>query len=66
MPLGYLYFYRTTLITNMLSYVEFYRPKYFLLENVQGFLTLKSELNDKSSIDMFAVKFVLRAAIDLG
>ena len=50
----------------MLSYVEFYKPKYFLLENVQGFLTLKSELNDKSSIDMFAVKFVFRAAIDLG
>ncbi|KAK7693946.1 hypothetical protein QCA50_003520 [Cerrena zonata] len=57
---------RTTLITNMLSYVEFYRPKYFMLENVQGFLTLKAKSDTRNPVEMFAVKFVLRAAIDLG
>lgn len=59
-------FCRTTLITNMLSYVEFYRPKFFMLENVNGFLTLKGNAGSQNSIEMFAVKFVLRAAIDLG
>lgn len=50
----------------MLSYVEFYRPKFFMLENVNGFLTLKGNAGSQNSIEMFAVKFVLRAAIDLG
>lgn len=49
------------MVANMLSYVELYRPRYFLLENVEGFLSLKGD-----EVQMFAVKFVLRALLDLG
>ncbi|CAL1705539.1 unnamed protein product [Somion occarium] len=52
---------RSSLVANMLSYVELYRPRYFLLENVEGFLSLKGD-----EVQMFAVKFVLRALLDLG
>lgn len=52
---------RSTLIANMISYVEFYRPSYFLLENVEGLLHHKL-----SDISMGIVKFVLRSLTSLG
>jgi len=62
---------RNTLVCNMLSYVEFYRPLYFLLENVTGllFYPLKGRQNGRSiigGIKMGVVKFILRALISLG
>lgn len=45
----------------MISYVEFYRPSYFLLENVVGFL-----LHPLGSVKMGVVKFVLRSLTSLG
>jgi len=40
---------RVTLICNMLSYVEYYRPKYFMLENVERMINhpLAAELVNK-------------------
>lgn len=66
--------YRTTLVANMLSYVEFYEPRYVLMENVKGLLQHHSqgygldeddEDGDKI-IKMVIVKFVLRALTCLG
>ncbi|KAI0077119.1 S-adenosyl-L-methionine-dependent methyltransferase [Panus rudis PR-1116 ss-1] len=60
---------RSTLACNMLSYVEFYRPKYVLIENVKGFLyhKLQRDLTEKDGVvEMGMVKFVLRSLLDLG
>ncbi|KII89181.1 hypothetical protein PLICRDRAFT_160365 [Plicaturopsis crispa FD-325 SS-3] len=62
---------RSTLVCNMVSYVEFYRPQYFLLENVEGFLTHSLSGRDGTgkgtdAIQCGVVKFVLRALICLG
>ena len=40
---------RVTLVCNMLSYVEYYRPKYFMLENVERMINhpLAAELVNK-------------------
>ncbi|EGO21115.1 hypothetical protein SERLADRAFT_417509 [Serpula lacrymans var. lacrymans S7.9] len=62
---------RSTLICNMLSYVEFYRPSYFLLENVTGILNyrLKGRMEGRSTVDgieMGVVKFILRSLAALG
>ena len=48
----------------MISYVEFYRPLFFLLENVVGMLSFP--LEGKGGIKMGVVKFILRALISLG
>ena len=56
----------------MLSWVEFYKPKYFLLENVVGItqFPLYSKQGKKSSggkqIKMGVVKFILRTLVALG
>ena len=58
----------------MLSYVEYYQPKYFLLENVAGFIehNIHSTLTTGSghevhcTIKFGMVKFVTRALIALG
>lgn len=55
----------------MLSYVEFYKPKYFLLENVVGLLRfpLRCEQVGNSlvgGIKMGVVKFILRSLVALG
>ena len=54
----------------MISYVEFYRPKYFLLENVKGLLSyyLVRKVGDNSEKDlvMGVVKFIIRALTALG
>ena len=52
----------------MISYVEFYRPKYFLLENVRGILfapTVEKFL-DQRKIVMGVVKFIISALTTLG
>ena len=55
---------------NMLSYVEFYRPKFFLLENVLGLLNHKLQINKAGSegniVAHGVVKFILRALTSLG
>ncbi|KAF8590035.1 S-adenosyl-L-methionine-dependent methyltransferase [Ramaria rubella] len=71
---------RTTLVANMLSYVEFYEPRYVLMENVKGLLQHHSRLavldnddeenesddDEQKVIKMSIVKFVLRALLRLG
>ena len=55
----------------MISYVEFYRPLFFLLENVLGLLSYslgerKEGTKIMSGIKMGVVKFILRALTSLG
>ncbi|EKM55273.1 uncharacterized protein PHACADRAFT_184086 [Phanerochaete carnosa HHB-10118-sp] len=61
---------RSTLICNTISYVDFYRPKYFLLENVTGLLSvpLGTEKQDQMTdgVAMGVVKFIFRALVSLG
>ncbi|KAJ3542763.1 hypothetical protein NM688_g5941 [Phlebia brevispora] len=64
-------FFRNTLVANMMSYVDFYRPKFFLLENVQGLFEWKGHAalahdSLETDIDMAAPKFIIRAMISLG
>ena len=56
---------------NMLSYVEFYRPKFFLLENVLGLLSHRLQINkagpqEGNIVAHGVVKFILRALTSLG
>ncbi|KAG5645074.1 hypothetical protein DXG03_007164 [Asterophora parasitica] len=64
---------RSTLSANMLSYVEHYEPKYFLLENVGGFIShalkgtrSKTKRSIEGGIEAGMVKFVMRTLIALG
>ncbi|KAJ8522382.1 hypothetical protein ONZ45_g1036 [Pleurotus djamor] len=63
---------RSTLVCNMLSWVEHYQPTYFLLENVPGLLRFRllAEQGENGSliggIKMGVVKFVQRTLIALG
>jgi hypothetical protein len=55
----------------MLSYVEFYRPKFFLLENVLGLLLHKLQVNkagpqEGNVVAHGIVKFILRTLTSLG
>lgn len=57
----------------MLSYVEFYDPNYFLLENVSGLLffplmstSAKDGRTLEGGIKSGVVKFILRSLIALG
>ena len=55
----------------MLSYVEFYQPKFFLLENVLGLLNHKLQINKAgpqkgNTVIHGVVKFILRALTSLG
>lgn len=55
----------------MLSYVETFRPSYFLLENVKGLLNYpllseQSEARLEGGIKSGVVKFILRTLIALG
>lgn len=55
----------------MISYVDFYRPKFFLLENVLGMFdwrghTALADDDYDGEIMMAAVKFITRAMIGLG
>ena len=56
---------------NMLSYVEFYRPNFFLLENVLGLLNHKLQMNkagpqEGDIVAHGVVKFILRTLTSLG
>ncbi|KAI0362522.1 S-adenosyl-L-methionine-dependent methyltransferase [Trametes cingulata] len=60
---------RSTLVCNMTSYVEFYRPIYFLLENVYGMLSYpvkKKDHHGDQGIQMGVVKFIMVSLITLG
>jgi DNA (cytosine-5)-methyltransferase 1 len=58
-------------VCNMLSYVEFYRPKFFLLENVLGLLIHKLQVNKEGPqegnvVAHGIIKFILRTLTSLG
>ncbi|KAI0929230.1 hypothetical protein AcW1_006224 [Taiwanofungus camphoratus] len=62
---------RNTLVCNMLSYLEFYRPYYFLLENVTGliFYPLNGHQSGRAvvgGVKMGVVKFIIRTLVCLG
>ncbi|KAJ2653888.1 hypothetical protein IWW40_000172 [Coemansia sp. RSA 1250] len=63
---------KTSLIANALSYVDFYRPTYFLLENVRGLLNYRlggvqvGPGRVKGGIEMGMLKFILRALTTMG
>ncbi|KAH7923467.1 S-adenosyl-L-methionine-dependent methyltransferase [Leucogyrophana mollusca] len=59
---------RSTLVCNMLSYVERFRPPYFLLENVVGLLShkLHHRRHFRSSVKFGVVKFIKRSLLALG
>ncbi|KAF8447830.1 hypothetical protein L210DRAFT_978503 [Boletus edulis BED1] len=58
---------RSTLVCNMLAYVEFYRPMYILLENVYGILCHNQKTTSrKNGIQFAVVKFIQRALASIG
>ncbi|CAG8514276.1 1845_t:CDS:2, partial [Acaulospora colombiana] len=62
---------KNTLIATALSYVDFYRPEYFLLENVRGMLSFRmggeqDGIRIKGGIKMGVIKFILRALTSMG
>ncbi|KAI0039551.1 S-adenosyl-L-methionine-dependent methyltransferase [Auriscalpium vulgare] len=62
---------RNTLVCNMMSYVEFYKPKFFLLENVVGLVhfPLQGKQVGRRLVDGMkqgVVKFILRSLVSLG
>ncbi|KFY81710.1 hypothetical protein V500_11158 [Pseudogymnoascus sp. VKM F-4518 (FW-2643)] len=64
---------KNSLLTTFLSYVDHYRPKYFLLENVRGLLQhrlgstqKKKGVGVQGGIQHGSVKFILRALTSLG
>jgi DNA (cytosine-5)-methyltransferase 1 len=63
---------KNSLLATYLSYVDHYRPKYFLLENVQDLLIHRlgsSQINihqTRGGIEMGSAKFIIRALTSLG
>ncbi|OAD76274.1 hypothetical protein PHYBLDRAFT_132318 [Phycomyces blakesleeanus NRRL 1555(-)] len=63
---------KNTLVCTALSYVDFYKPKYFLLENVRGLVSYKlgGEQNGqnriKGGIEMGVLKYILRCLTSMG
>ncbi|KAI7834959.1 hypothetical protein BX661DRAFT_175843 [Kickxella alabastrina] len=63
---------KTSLIANALSYVDFYRPSYFLLENVRGLLNYRlggvqiGKGRIGGGIEMGVLKFILRTLTNMG
>jgi DNA (cytosine-5)-methyltransferase 1 len=62
---------KNTLVVTALSYVDFYRPEYFLLENVRGMLSFR--LGGKQDgrrilggIKMGVIKFIIRSLTAMG
>ncbi|KAG0264782.1 hypothetical protein BGZ95_003523, partial [Linnemannia exigua] len=54
---------RNSLVATAMSFVDFYRPTYVLLENVKGFL----HVGDSKQVHQnFFVKFVIRSLTELG
>ncbi|KAH8928621.1 S-adenosyl-L-methionine-dependent methyltransferase [Atractiella rhizophila] len=56
---------RCSLIANYLSYVEFYRPKYFIIENVKGMVDFSLE-GQNGKIKHGVIKLIYRVATALG
>lgn len=67
---------RTTLVANMLSYVDLYRPRFVLMENVKGLLQHHSKIGRLGSsediadtveeVKMSIVKLILRTLLHMG
>ncbi|KAJ1835526.1 hypothetical protein LPJ73_007714, partial [Coemansia sp. RSA 2703] len=63
---------KTSLIANALSYVDFYRPSYFLLENVRGLLDYRlggvqlGKGRIGGGIKMGMLKFIVRVLTTMG
>ncbi|KAG8935978.1 hypothetical protein FRC02_005174 [Tulasnella sp. 418] len=59
---------RHTLSINALSFVDIYRPKYFILENVRGmsFYTLYGRGKTRSGSKMGLVKIIMRCLLAMG
>ncbi|CAG8512544.1 12197_t:CDS:10 [Ambispora leptoticha] len=63
---------KNSLVATALSYVDFYRPEYFLLENVRGMIAFRlggeqdGKTKIKGGISMGVVKFILRALTAMG
>ena len=63
---------KNSLVATALSYVDYYRPEYFLLENVRGMLAFRlggeqdGRTKIKGGISMGVVKFILRALTAMG
>lgn len=63
---------KSSLIANALAYCDFYRPKYFLLENVRGLLSarLKGRQSGRykveGGIEQGYLKFIIRTLLSLG
>lgn len=64
---------KNSLLTTFLSFVDHYRPKYFMLENVRGLLQHRLGSTQKKvgfgvqgGIQQGSVKFILRALTSLG
>lgn len=62
---------RNTMVANMLSYVEYYRPKFVLIENVTGMIHYRLQaIQDgkkfKGGIEGGIVKFIARTLTSLG
>ncbi|KAL4067750.1 hypothetical protein V8B97DRAFT_1915370 [Scleroderma yunnanense] len=57
---------RSTLVCNMLSYIEFYRPMYLLLENVYGLVVHSLKPSEKDQVRLAVVKFIQRALVAIG
>ena len=62
---------RVTLVCNMLSYLEYYRPKYFMLENVERMMNhpLAADLVDErfvGGVPQGMLKFITASLASLG
>ncbi|KAJ1983305.1 hypothetical protein H4R34_001360 [Dimargaris verticillata] len=63
---------KNTLIATSLSYVDFYRPRYFLLENVRGMLQFRlggsqtGATRVTGGIEFGVLKFIMRALTSMG
>ncbi|KAG9318606.1 hypothetical protein JVU11DRAFT_699 [Chiua virens] len=58
---------RSTLVCNMIGYVELYRPMYLLLENVFGILGHNQKTaSRRNGIQFAVVKFIQRALASIG
>lgn len=54
---------KNTLVCSAMSYVDFYRPSYFLLENVRGLVSYKL---GEDKIESGVLKFIIRCLTSMG
>jgi hypothetical protein len=53
---------QNSMVLSYLSYCDFYRPRYFLLENVRTFVTHSTDKHNKG----LTFRLVLRTLLDMG